>query len=95
MFTPSDRPHIQVFDGTEHVEKLGQESGKATRERVQRPQSLHAYQHRDEGFAMAWSPISSGRLATGDNKAGLYLWEPGSNLTAWSVKQCKVVHGFR
>ena len=62
----------------------------ASKEKVVRPRAVFAHQHRDEGFALDWSQLSQGRLASGDNKASLYVWDPSSNATAWTVKQYKV-----
>ena len=81
---------MQIFDGTAHVAQLGQASEAASKEKVARPQALFAHKHRDEGFALDWSRLSQARLASGDNKAGLYVWDPSSNASSWSVKQYKV-----
>jgi len=32
--------------------------------------------HSTEGFALAWSPLAAGRLASGDCAGGLRVWEP-------------------
>lgn len=81
---------LQIFDGSAQIAELGQASGAASKEKVARPKPLFAHQHRDEGFALDWSRLSHGRLASGDNKASLYVWDPSSNASSWSVKQYKV-----
>ena len=81
---------MQIFDGSAQIAELGQASGAASKEKVARPKALFAHQHRDEGFALDWSCLSHGRLASGDNKASLYVWDPSSNASSWSVKQYKV-----
>ena len=80
---------MQIFDGSSHVAELGQASGVASKEKVARPKALFAHQHRDEGFALDWSRLSQARLASGDNKASLYVWDPSSNASSWTVKQYK------
>jgi len=40
--------------------------------------------HPDEGYAMAWSSVDAGRLATGDCKKHIYVWHPGPGGT-WAV----------
>ena len=42
--------------------------------------------HADEGFALDWSPVHTGRLASGDCKRFIHVWEPqqGSSI-GWKV----------
>ncbi|KAJ6413615.1 hypothetical protein OIU84_006420 [Salix udensis] len=40
--------------------------------------------HKDEGYAIDWSPRVAGRLVTGDCKNCIHLWEPASDAT-WNV----------
>ena len=81
---------MQIFDGTSHLAELSQASGAASKEKVARPKPLFAHQHQDEGFALDWSRLSHARLASGDNRASLYVWDPSSNASSWTVKQYKV-----
>jgi ribosome assembly protein RRB1 len=37
-----------------------------------------------EGFALAWSPVKAGRLASGDCKRHLHVWEPQEG-GGWAV----------
>lgn len=37
---------------------------------------LHSHSHAMEGFAMDWSPVKAGRLATGDCRKSIHVWEP-------------------
>ncbi|MQM12658.1 hypothetical protein Taro_045576 [Colocasia esculenta] len=39
--------------------------------------------HKTEGFAIDWSPVFPGRLASGDCNNCIYIWEPSS--TTWNV----------
>lgn len=39
--------------------------------------------HPTEGFAMDWSTVSAGKLATGDCSKFIYVWEPSSS--TWAV----------
>jgi ribosome assembly protein RRB1 len=47
--------------------------------------------HKDEGFAMDWSPTEAGRLLTGDCAKGIHLWNP-NNGGSWSVSQPYISH---
>ncbi len=40
--------------------------------------------HADEGFALDWSPVTSGVLATGDNKGTIHRWQPTDG-GSWAV----------
>lgn len=39
--------------------------------------------HKDEGYAIDWSPVVPGRLVSGDCKNCIHLWEPSSE--TWNV----------
>ena len=41
-----------------------------------RPVGASGAAHTAEGFALAWSPLAAGRLASGDCAGGLRVWEP-------------------
>eukprot|EP00095_Tigriopus_kingsejongensis_P005651 maker-scaffold209_size256900-snap-gene-0.15 protein:Tk05651 transcript:maker-scaffold209_size256900-snap-gene-0.15-mRNA-1 annotation:"glutamate-rich wd repeat-containing protein 1" len=47
---------------------------------------FHFSGHLSEGFALNWSPLVSGRLASGDCRRNIHLWEPAEGGT-WSVDQ--------
>ncbi|GER51782.1 WD-repeat protein, partial [Striga asiatica] len=40
--------------------------------------------HKDEGYAMDWSPLIAGRFASGDCKSSIHLREPASDST-WNI----------
>ncbi|XP_075491669.1 protein HEAT STRESS TOLERANT DWD 1-like [Primulina tabacum] len=40
--------------------------------------------HKDEGYAIDWSPLVPGRLVSGDCKNCIHLWEPASDST-WNI----------
>ena len=87
---------VQLFDGSAQMDQLAKkDKGAAIKERTQKPQPLHAHEHRDEGFALDWSRVSAGRLASGDNRGNFYVWDPNSSGTAWSVQQYKVRRTFQ
>jgi hypothetical protein len=45
---------------------------------------LFSYKHSTEGFALDWSAVKSGRLASGDCKKHIHVWEP-QEAGGWQV----------
>ena len=50
----------------------------------QRPKHMHA--HSTEGYALDWSAVAEGRLASGDCRRGIHVWDPTSS-GSWSVSR--------
>ncbi|KAL2929979.1 Glutamate-rich WD repeat-containing protein 1 [Bienertia sinuspersici] len=48
----------------------------------QAPMSM--FRHKDEGYALDWSPLVPGRLVSGDCQNFIHLWEPASG-PKWNV----------
>jgi len=59
------------------------ETGTGTSKAVQGP-SYSFSGHKVEGYALDWSPMTEGRLASGDCNNKIYLWEPNPNGT-WNI----------
>ena len=75
-----------MFDGSAQLEELSKEASEAaTNQKIPRPQALASHRHTDEGYALDWSRMAAGRLASGDNKAQIFVWEPSSSGTSWTV----------
>jgi ribosome assembly protein RRB1 len=47
--------------------------------------------HRDEGYALDWSPVASGHLLTGDCAGDIYAWNPLASNT-WKVSSAYKGH---
>ncbi|CAM6100422.1 unnamed protein product [Calypogeia fissa] len=85
--TWSDTGYVQVWDMAAHVRALsaGTSSGTGVSNNLVRQAPLHIFTgHKDEGFAIDWSPITPGRLVTGDCKSNIHLWEPTTS-GKWTV----------
>lgn len=41
--------------------------------------------HKDEGYALAWSGVAAGRLASGANNGGIYVWDMAADGSSWTV----------
>ncbi|OIW00611.1 hypothetical protein TanjilG_21826 [Lupinus angustifolius] len=92
LFTPaaakawSDTGYVQVWDLSTHLNGLAESEtdGAQGAAAVFNQDPLFKFKHKDEGFAIDWSPLVPGRLVSGDCKNCIYLWEPTSAAT-WNV----------
>ncbi|XP_057790058.1 protein HEAT STRESS TOLERANT DWD 1-like isoform X1 [Salvia miltiorrhiza] len=83
----ADTGLVQVWDFSSHLHALG-EADTATNNGGsivfnQAPLVKFAG-HKDEGYAIDWSPVVPGRLVSGDCKNCIHLWEPASEST-WNI----------
>eukprot|EP00271_Cylindrocystis_brebissonii_P017308 TRINITY_DN444_c0_g1_i5.p1 TRINITY_DN444_c0_g1~~TRINITY_DN444_c0_g1_i5.p1 ORF type:complete len:492 (-),score=118.56 TRINITY_DN444_c0_g1_i5:404-1879(-) len=86
--TWSDSGHVQIWDLGSAVRTLGDDSSNGsgpagssgTRKGAAAPARQVPLQifsgHKDEGFAIDWSPVTSARLLSGDCRGLIHLWEP-------------------
>uniref|UniRef100_A0A803MDF2 Histone-binding protein RBBP4-like N-terminal domain-containing protein n=1 Tax=Chenopodium quinoa TaxID=63459 RepID=A0A803MDF2_CHEQI len=83
--TWGDTGFVQVWDFSAHLNFLA-ESTDTSRggNSVANQAPLSMFRHKDEGYAMDWSPREAGKLVTGDCQNSIYLWEPASG-TKWNV----------
>ncbi|KAL6553670.1 hemolysin III domain membrane protein [Orobanche gracilis] len=83
--TWADTGHVQVWDMSSHLNSLAEtETGVQGVAPVFNQIPLHKFKHKDEGFAIDWSPYVPGRLLSGDCNNCIYLWEPTSAAT-WNI----------
>lgn len=84
--TMSDTSNVHIFDVTRSVRSMMVKGSP----RVQ-PPTKPAYTfkgHRDEGFALDWSSVTAGQLATGDCAGAIHIWNStGSDApsSSWRV----------
>ncbi|KAF5205601.1 Glutamate-rich wd repeat-containing protein, partial [Thalictrum thalictroides] len=83
----ADTGHVQVWDFTSHLNALAENeadvsTGASTS--FSMDPIIKFGGHKDEGFAIDWSPLVPGRLLSGDCKNSIHLWEPLSSGT-WKV----------
>ncbi|KAF8395181.1 hypothetical protein HHK36_019123 [Tetracentron sinense] len=82
-----DTGHVQVWDFSSHLNALAESETEVSRgdSAILNQTPLVKFSgHKDEGYAMDWSPLVPGRLLTGDCKNCIHLWEPTSD-GAWNV----------
>ncbi|KAH1131904.1 hypothetical protein J1N35_003282 [Gossypium stocksii] len=82
----ADSGHVQVWDFSSHLNALAESETEGIQGSSVFNQAplVNFRGHKDEGYAIDWSPVVVGRLATGDCKNCIHLWEPTSDST-WNV----------
>lgn len=82
----ADTGHVQIWDFSSHFNSLAESESdlKQGATSVFNQAPLVRYKHRDEGYAIDWSPTVEGRLLSGDCTNNIHLWEPTSG-TTWNV----------
>jgi ribosome assembly protein RRB1 len=76
--TWGDSGYVQVWDMAAHIRSMsgGIPDGPGLRTTVRQAPLQIFTGHKDEGFALDWSPITAGRLLSGDCRNAIHLWEP-------------------
>lgn len=84
--TWGDTSYVQVWDLSAHLNFLADSEPDSSRGEsfVFNQAPLSMFRHKDEGYAIDWSPLVPGRLVSGDCQSSIYLWEPASE-TKWNV----------
>ncbi|KAL2250349.1 glutamate-rich WD repeat-containing protein 1 [Sesamum indicum] len=83
----ADTGHVQVWDFGSHLNALIESDREAIHggSTVFNQAPLVKFSgHKDEGYAIDWSPLVAGRLVSGDCKNCIHLWEPASDST-WNI----------
>lgn len=86
MATWSDSGHVMVWDLRAQVVKL-MSATNDVKGQIEPPARVTPTQvftgHKEEGYALDWSPVAEGRLASGDCAGAIHVWEPV--LGKWEV----------
>ncbi|KAJ4841009.1 hypothetical protein Tsubulata_018710 [Turnera subulata] len=83
----SDAGHVQIWDFSAHLNALAESETEGTRGAdsvINQAPIIKFGGHKDEGYAIDWSPRVTGRLVSGDCNNCIHLWEPTSGGT-WNV----------
>ncbi|KXZ51975.1 hypothetical protein GPECTOR_11g97 [Gonium pectorale] len=95
-----DNAQVKLLDGSKLVAELAAESeptaanAKGRGAGAAKPQELKplaTHSHSSEGFALDWSSCRPGRLASGDNRHKIHVWEPAEG-GKWAVGGAHVGH---
>ena len=74
--TWSDVGAVNVFNLDSIVSKFSQKNAKASAPASElKPVFVHS-QHPTEGYALDWSPVKQGHLASGDCAGNIHIWTP-------------------
>lgn len=78
--TMADTGHVHLFDFSSCLNSMMNNTVRAAAP----TKALFTFSgHREEGFALDWSPVTTGRLVTGDCAGKIHLWNPQGS--SWSV----------
>ncbi|KAF5748482.1 hypothetical protein HS088_TW04G00437 [Tripterygium wilfordii] len=82
----ADTGHVQIWDFSSHLNVLAESEKEVSLggSSVSSQKPLMKFGHKDEGYAIDWSPLVPGRLVSGDCKSTIHLWEPTSG-ASWNV----------
>uniref|UniRef100_A0A8R7U639 Histone-binding protein RBBP4-like N-terminal domain-containing protein n=1 Tax=Triticum urartu TaxID=4572 RepID=A0A8R7U639_TRIUA len=84
--TWGDTGHVQVWDFKSFLNSVADSGPVAHKEDdiIHNHVPLKIFNgHKDEGYAIDWSPLVTGRLVSGDCNSCIHLWEPSSS--TWDV----------
>ncbi|KAJ7955881.1 putative WD-repeat protein [Quillaja saponaria] len=82
----ADTGLVQIWDFSSHLNALAESETEISQgaSSVFNQAPLIKFRHKDEGYAIDWSPLTPGWLVSGDCTNCIYLWEPTSGST-WNV----------
>ncbi|KAK3136053.1 hypothetical protein QOZ80_5BG0427390 [Eleusine coracana subsp. coracana] len=84
--TWGDTGHVQVWDMSFFLNSLAESGTHPHNEEdiIHKHLPLKVFSgHKDEGYAIDWDPLVTGRLVSGDCNSCIHLWEPTSS--SWNV----------
>lgn len=86
--TWSEKGTVQVYDVAAQLTELNQEApgkSKGKKTPIYKVQPMQTFRgHTNEGYAVDWSPVSAGLMATGDCNNAIHIWEPTDG-SGWAV----------
>ncbi|XP_070579817.1 glutamate-rich WD repeat-containing protein 1-like [Ptychodera flava] len=85
--TWSEKGSVHIWNLKDHFDALEDSELLAKLTKQDKTKPLFTFSgHQIEGFAMDWSPTVIGKLATGDCKKNIHLWNPAEG-GSWHVDQ--------
>jgi len=83
-----DRSNVEIVDITNALQDVRADRNSTN---LRTPSVLFTHRHSTEGFALDWSPLKQGRLASGDCGSNLMIWE-ASEGAHWVLQECGIGH---
>ena len=81
--TWSDAGKVNLFDVTAILQRFNLANGKPVTNEIPKKAFFSYSKHETEGWAMDWSRVKEGQLATGDCDGNIHIWSPSDG--AYSV----------
>lgn len=86
----ADTGSVHIFDISLPFRSMQQKGGPSVSPSLLQRPDFTFKGHRTEGFALDWSPVVAGRLATGDCAGSMHVWSAsatgsGGGLSEWKV----------
>ncbi|GMH37414.1 hypothetical protein BSKO_05287 [Bryopsis sp. KO-2023] len=80
-----ERGNVQVFDMEAQMKDLVEEDVPILKvaNKILNKKAIFAHKHATEGFALDWSGVVEGQLASGDCRKNLHVWSPTEG--GWNV----------
>lgn len=76
----ADTAQVQVWDLAPLLGELREDgadaAGGPAAGRIHKVNARQVHSHSSEGYALDWSPVAEGRLASGDCRARIHVWQP-------------------
>lgn len=82
----ADTAQVQIWDVSSMYQEILNEGDDKVEisKKVHKLNALQVHSHSSEGYAVDWSGLHAGRLATGDCRSRIHVWEP-STAGKWAV----------
>ncbi|VDK51820.1 unnamed protein product [Anisakis simplex] len=78
---------VQLWNLSNALKEVNNMNDCASKSVVIKENPLFSYVgHKDEGYALAWSSLKTGALASGDNRGSISIWAMGEG-GQWSINQ--------
>ncbi|KHN81220.1 Glutamate-rich WD repeat-containing protein 1 [Toxocara canis] len=82
----NDLAKVQLWNLNGALKEINEMEGGSRSVKIRERPLFSFVGHRAEGYALAWSPVELGSLASGDNSRNIHIWRMGEG-GQWAVDQ--------